>query len=42
LVPGDVLPLTLCKNLTIKVNGHPTFFGKLQTIDSELGVKIDG
>ncbi|WP_394152434.1 FliM/FliN family flagellar motor C-terminal domain-containing protein [Vibrio maritimus] len=42
LVPGDVLPLTLCKNLTVKVNGHPTFFGKLQTIDSELGVKIDG
>ncbi|MGR5288012.1 FliM/FliN family flagellar motor C-terminal domain-containing protein [Vibrio maritimus] len=42
LAPGDVLPLTLCKNLTIKVNGHPTFFGKLQTIDSELGVKIDG
>lgn len=42
LKPGDFMPMTLCKNLTVKVNGHPTFFGKLQSINSELGVEIDG
>ncbi|NOH30356.1 FliM/FliN family flagellar motor switch protein [Vibrio mediterranei] len=42
LQPGDFMPMTLCKNLTVKVNGHPTFFGKLQSINSELGVEIDG
>ncbi|MBC7001595.1 FliM/FliN family flagellar motor switch protein [Photobacterium sp. BZF1] len=42
LKPGDILSMTMCKNLTVKVNGHPTFFGKLQSIDSQLGIEING
>ncbi|MCW8344634.1 FliM/FliN family flagellar motor switch protein [Vibrio sp. ZSDZ65] len=42
LKPGHFIPLTLCKTLQVKVNGQPTFIGKIQAIDSELGVIIDG